>query len=118
MIYNINNSNNHVNPFTHTLSLSLSLVGGIVEPGIIPRNTFCTKRAPDASLAPEDYDVTGDELKYCPVCLFYRPRRVKHCRVCKNCVIDFDHHCVWLGMLCLKHPIIIHTPSEPVLVQS
>lgn len=57
------------------------------DPGIIPRN-------PMPSI--EYIDYTG-ALKYCTTCNIYRPRRCKHCKFCNNCVIEFDHHCPWIG---------------------
>ncbi|KAJ0452344.1 putative protein S-acyltransferase [Helianthus annuus] len=33
----------------------------------------------------------------CPYCNVVQPPRAKHCHDCKKCVLQFDHHCVWLG---------------------
>lgn len=33
----------------------------------------------------------------CSYCNVLQPPRVKHCHDCDKCVLQFDHHCVWLG---------------------
>ncbi|CAA2966920.1 protein S-acyltransferase 10-like isoform X2 [Olea europaea var. sylvestris] len=33
----------------------------------------------------------------CPSCNVVQPPRAKHCHDCDKCVLQFDHHCVWLG---------------------
>ncbi|XP_039069665.1 protein S-acyltransferase 10-like isoform X2 [Hibiscus syriacus] len=33
----------------------------------------------------------------CSYCNVEQPPRAKHCHDCDKCVIQFDHHCVWLG---------------------
>lgn len=33
----------------------------------------------------------------CSYCNVVQPPRSKHCHDCDRCVLQFDHHCVWLG---------------------
>ncbi|KAL8231715.1 hypothetical protein R6Q57_001493 [Mikania cordata] len=33
----------------------------------------------------------------CSYCNVVQPPRAKHCHDCDRCVLQFDHHCVWLG---------------------
>ncbi|GAB4847599.1 hypothetical protein Ancab_026661 [Ancistrocladus abbreviatus] len=33
----------------------------------------------------------------CSYCNVLQPPRAKHCHDCDKCVLQFDHHCVWLG---------------------
>ena len=37
------------------------------------------------------------KMKFCESCNIFRPLRTSHCHDCNNCVMGFDHHCVWLG---------------------
>eukprot|EP00249_Psilotum_nudum_P007496 c20604_g1_i2 orf=278-1066(+) len=38
----------------------------------------------------------------CSTCNVWQPPRSKHCFDCDTCVLQFDHHCVWLGT-CVGH---------------
>lgn len=39
---------------------------------------------------------------YCDVCNHIKPPRARHCKRCKRCVLNMDHHCEFLGR-CVGH---------------
>eukprot|EP01083_Nonionella_stella_P194614 717689_1 len=60
------------------------------DPGIIPRGDIPSILAGNQFLLDKGY-------KYCTTCHLFRPPRAKHCGTCDNCVMEFDHHCPWVG---------------------
>lgn len=48
--------------------------------------------------APRPDAPAGEDLSYCYLCQVGVRRRSKHCKVCRKCVDEFDHHCVWLNV--------------------
>lgn len=82
----------------------LFVLASFTDPGIIPRNHKVPKEFSD------HLDVQGEpshrflrisgitvKQRFCRTCLILRPPRSKHCSICDNCVLRFDHHCNWLG---------------------
>ncbi|XP_028401302.1 palmitoyltransferase ZDHHC23-like [Dendronephthya gigantea] len=47
---------------------------------------------------PTNIDVNSFETNstFCGECRRNIPFRGKHCRICKQCVLKYDHHCVWI----------------------
>ena len=38
-------------------------------------------------------------VRFCHDCNVFQPPRSTHCYDCKNCVLEWDHHCPWVGAL-------------------
>jgi len=88
--------------YLHTIITSIIFVlsvffffkAGTTDPGILIRR----RRQADQPLPPMgSTDIDGGPLKWCDTCFLYRPPRAKHCKFCDNCVLEFDHHCPWIG---------------------
>jgi len=91
------------------------------EPGIIPRNDPNYQENSDnseiASINNKNVNNNKKEIdkieikeddkiksipkifteRKCETCGIIRPPRASHCRVCDNCVKDFDHHCFYIS---------------------
>mmetsp|Transcript_7983 Transcript_7983/g.6650 ORF Transcript_7983/g.6650 Transcript_7983/m.6650 type:complete len:222 (-) Transcript_7983:10-675(-) len=73
------------------------------DPGIMPRRSIVElmdqmDATPDGCCSEMDDRVGGGPLRYCSTCQLYRDSTTtSHCRVCNNCVLGFDHHCIFLN---------------------
>jgi len=39
----------------------------------------------------------NESLPRCNFCQNHKPMRAHHCSICNICVLNMDHHCIWLG---------------------
>ncbi|KAG7661305.1 ERF2 [[Candida] subhashii] len=79
------------------------------DPGIVPRNLHLPKTIQDGKIKnPPDeyfntvslpYKVKGEkvQVKYCSTCHIWRPPKTSHCGVCEVCILNHDHHCIYLN---------------------
>jgi len=44
-----------------------------------------------------DNDVEGGNYEICKQCDIPRPPRAHHCRICKSCILQMDHHCPFVN---------------------
>lgn len=70
--------------------------GGIVV--TIDRNPTTSSATSWTKLVMEMYPPGSSMRQWtCTYCSVLQPPRAKHCHDCDKCILQFDHHCVWLG---------------------
>ena len=87
----------------------------ITEPGIIPRK--CPEYAIKELEQSEENENNKEEddenpsiytKRKCPTCQIIRPPGASHCKLCNNCVLDFDHHCAFISNCIANCAIIVY----------
>ena len=114
-VYSIRNFYfNFVYIFMHILfclTLFFMIISYIIEPGIIPRNCpdFMIKENENNEDEKANKIEINDEIKIkeaiprifterkCETCKIIRPPGASHCKICDNCVLNFDHHCAFIS---------------------
>ena len=80
------------------------------DAGVLPKNLHIPKSIKNGKVenSPDEYfnSITlpsygstkdGVVVKYCSTCHIWRPPRTSHCGTCQVCVLNHDHHCVFLN---------------------
>ncbi|KAG9122964.1 palmitoyltransferase pfa5 [Ceratobasidium sp. 392] len=55
------------------------------------------KRPTHVVRIPPQTPVLAEEYRYCRRDQLLKPMRTHHCRLCATCVLQYDHHCPWIG---------------------
>jgi len=84
----IEKSNNAKEKENDIETLSTNLNNSIVS-------VIDTKTNEEYNLNDEDPNIFKE--RPCRTCLIKRPPKASHCSICDNCVMEFDHHCYFLG---------------------
>ena len=76
----------------------------LVEPGIIPReHPKYIKKNFEQDEKEDNKDENKEVIprifkeRFCNTCKIVRPPGTSHCRVCDNCVQNYDHHCFYIS---------------------
>ena len=77
----------------------------LVEPGIIPREhpKYIKKNFEKEEKEENNKDENKEVIprifkeRFCKTCNIVRPPGTSHCRVCDNCVQNYDHHCYYIS---------------------
>ena len=85
--------------------LSVNIIGHFLwctfqSPGVIEAATSTiNKHNTDSSQVcrPSTNYHPDPNSSYCNKCEQTRPARAHHCRICKACIIRYDHHCPWVN---------------------
>jgi len=78
--------------------LVVLILASEIDPGVIPRGPNMTDPPPDP-LPKQVVTINGRpvQMRWCTTCNILRPPRASHCSDCDRCVLNFDHHCPWVG---------------------
>lgn len=52
-----------------------------------------------------------ENYTFCTYCNKPKPPRAHHCRSCKMCVVDMDHHCPFVSMITANSLIYLHSAA-------
>ncbi|XP_022775465.1 protein S-acyltransferase 10-like isoform X3 [Durio zibethinus] len=74
-----------------------TLVQYFITSGSSPGYVLDAMRAVNETNVMYKKSSTASKAFSCFYCNVEQPPRAKHCHDCDKCVLQFDHHCVWLG---------------------
>jgi palmitoyltransferase len=73
---------------------SLSLIGSLIAVLILTDLTKSNLTSPGYST---DLHQPEQIFQMCEKCSYFKPLRSHHCSICNKCILDMDHHCIWIN---------------------
>ncbi|EAR94876.1 DHHC zinc finger protein (macronuclear) [Tetrahymena thermophila SB210] len=93
---NVNNSMNEAQDLNQNLIQDININNQISDLSS-QKKTSCKQREVETLNFLISLYQNNDVSKICVECCIVKPKRSRHCEICKKCIRVYDHHCPWIN---------------------